>query len=293
MGPLKIQGVLFSLLALILSAASLVLPPLNPQVELYVFATLVLVLGVPHGALDPIFARQLYGIRTLPGWAAFTVIYVALSASVVWLWWLLPGVFLMLFLGASAAHFSGDLAAQTPWVARVFYGGAVIFFPVLLYAAEVSQLFGFLAGASAADTLVAGMRWLAWPWLMATALVSLFMWRRDWLTALEIASVSLLAIAVPPLLAFTVFFCVMHSARHALRAQQYAALSAPRLLLTSAAPMAAVLAGTVLSLYFFKDLTFDMHIVQLVFVGLAALTAPHMLLVERVRFSGWEKPRMS
>jgi Brp/Blh family beta-carotene 15,15'-monooxygenase len=293
MGPLKIQGMLFSLLALILSATALVLPPLNPQVELYVFATLVLVLGVPHGALDPIFARQLYGIRTLRGWAAFAVIYVALGALVVWLWWLMPGVFLMLFLVASAVHFSGDLVAQTPRVARVFYGGAVIFFPVLLHAAEVSQLFGFLAGTSAADTLVTGMRWLAWPWLMATALVSCFMWRRDWLTALEITSVSLLAIAVPPLLAFTVFFCVMHSARHALRAQQYAALSAPRLLLTSAAPMTAVLAGTMLSLYFFKDLTFDMHIVQLVFVGLAALTAPHMLLVERVRSSGWVRPGVS
>ena len=290
MGLLKVQGVLFSLLALILTAAALLLPSLNPQVELYVFATLVLVLGVPHGALDPIFARQLYGIQTLPGWAFFAVIYVTLGALVVWLWWLMPGVFLLLFLAASAVHFSGDLVPQTPRIARICYGGAVIFFPVLLHATEVTQLFGFLAGTSAADTLVAGMRWLAWPWLMATALVSCFMWRRDWLTALEMTSVSLLAIAVPPLLAFTVFFCVMHSARHALRAQQYAALSAPRLLLTSAAPMIAVLAGTVLSLYFFKDLSIDKHIVQLVFVGLAALTAPHMLLVERVRYAGWLKP---
>ena len=290
MGLLKVQGVLFSLLALILTAAALLLPSLNPQVELYVFATLVLVLGVPHGALDPIFARQLYGIQTLPGWVFFAVIYVTLGALVVWLWWLMPGVFLLLFLAASAVHFSGDLVPQTPRIARICYGGAVIFFPVLLHATEVTQLFGFLAGTSAADTLVAGMRWLAWPWLMATALVSCFMWRRDWLTALEMTSVSLLAIAVPPLLAFTVFFCVMHSARHALRAQQYAALSAPRLLLTSAAPMIAVLAGTVLSLYFFKDLSIDKHIVQLVFVGLAALTAPHMLLVERVRYAGWLKP---
>ena len=289
MGLLKVQGVLFSLLALILTAAALLLPSLNPQVELYVFATLVLVLGVPHGALDPIFARQLYGIQTLPGWVFFAVIYVTLGALVVWLWWLMPGVFLLLFLAASAVHFSGDLVPQTPRIARICYGGAVIFFPVLLHATEVTQLFGFLAGTSAADTLVAGMRWLAWPWLMATALVSCFMWRRDWLTALEMTSVSLLAIAVPPLLAFTVFFCVMHSARHALRAQQYAALSAPRLLLTSAAPMIAVLAGTVLSLYFFKDLSIDKHIVQLVFVGLAALTAPHMLLVERVRYAGWLK----
>ena len=174
MGLIKIQGVLFSLLALILTAAVLLLPPLNPQVELFVFATLVLVLGVPHGALDPIFARQLYGIQTLPGWAVFAVIYVALGAFVVWLWWLMPGVSLLLFLAASAVHFSGDLVPQTPRIARICYGGAVIFFPVLLHATEVTQLFGFLAGASTADSLVTGMRWLAGPWLMATALASFF-----------------------------------------------------------------------------------------------------------------------
>lgn len=292
MRPLEIQGVAFSALALILTVAAVALPRLNAQVELYIFAILVFFLGVPHGALDPIFARQLYGIRSLPGWIAFALIYVALGALVVGLWWLQPGVFLMLFLLASAVHFSGDLAPQTPAVARFFYGGAVIFFPVLLHAAEVSQLFGFLIGTSAADTLVIGIRWLAWPWLTATALVLVFMWRRNGLTALEIASVSLLMIAVPPLLAFTVFFCVMHSARHVLRTQQYAALAAPSLLLTSAAPMAAVLVGSALGLYLFKDLTFDMDIVRLVFIGLAALTAPHMLLVERVRFAGWVRPNV-
>lgn len=289
MRPLQIQGLAFSVLALMLTVAATALPQLNPQAELCIFAILVLVFGVPHGALDPIFARRLYGIQSLPGWIAFTVIYATLGAMAVGLWWLMPSAFLTLFLIASAVHFSGDLVPDTPRVARIFYGGAFIFFPVLLHAAEVSQLFGFLTGASAADTLVAGMRWLAWPWLTATALVLVFMWRRNWLTFLEIASVSLLAIAASPLLAFALFFCVMHSARHVLRTQRYAGLSALRLLLTSAAPMAAVLVGSALALYFFQDLAFDMHIVRLVFIGLAALTVPHMLLVERVRFSGWVK----
>ena len=58
-------------------------------------------------------------------------------------------------------------------------------------------------------------------------------------------------------------------------------------------PLLAVLGFSVLGWYFLPPSSTDEHILQLLFVTLAALTLPHMVLVERVRFSSWQKPAVS
>ena len=290
MNSLKIQGLVFSALALLLAAASFLLPRLDPQTELFLFAALVVVLGVPHGALDPIFARRLYAVHTVGAWLAFVTLYLGLGVLVIAFWVLTPSLFLVAFLVASAVHFSGDLASGTHWFARLLYGGTVIVLPVLLHATDMTQLFGFLVGSVAADSFVSVLRFLAWLWVPGILLTLIFTWRRNWLTALEIASSSLLVVATPPLLGFAVFFCAMHSARHALRTKHYADLSSYQLLLTSVMPTAAVVAGVLLTWTLVQSAPLDLRIVQVVVIGLAALTAPHMLLVERVRLSGWVRP---
>lgn len=289
MNILRKQGLVFCLLALLLVAMAVLFPRLEPTTELFIFAALVLFLGVPHGALDPIFARHLYAVSSLVGWIIFVATYVGLALLVIGFWWLAPAVFLIFFLAASTLHFSGDLAAGTPWLSRLLYGGAVIVLPTLLHAPEMARLFGYLVDANAANHFVSALAFLAWPWVVGISLSALLTFKRDWLTALELTAGSLLLLVVPPLLSFTLFFCVMHSARHALRTQRYASLSWRQLLLTSLAPTAAVAAAALLTWWVVKDAPLDMRMVQFVVIGLAALTAPHMLLVERVRFSGWVK----
>jgi hypothetical protein len=63
-----------------------------------------------------------------------------------------------------------------------------------------------------------------------------------------------------------------------------------RLLAAALLPMLGVLGGSALAWYFLREISLDAKIIQLVFVGLAALTVPHMALVEQVRLSGWKKP---
>lgn len=293
MNALRVQGIVFSAGALLVALGTLALGRLSPQLELIVVAVLILVLGVPHGALDTIFAKELYGIRTLSGWLQFSLLYLLLAALVVGLWLWQPGLFLLGFLAISAAHFSGDPLQGVPWPARLFYGGSVILLPTIGHAQEIGRLFGLLVGDATATPLVPWLRLLAWPWLVGLALASLWQTRHDFWTALEMAAAGILAIVAPPLVSFVVFFCGMHSTRHILRTMNFSGRSSWRYVAGAALlPMAGVLAGSTLAWVFLRDTALDARVVQVVFVGLAALTVPHMVLVERVRLSGWIREKI-
>jgi len=285
---LRFQGLAFSGLAWLVLLASLWLPQLDVQTQLVVLAPVILLLGVPHGALDIVFVRQLTGVQSAAGWSLFTAAYLAVAAAVVALWWLAPGFFLAAFLLISAFHFSGDPDGDTPALFRVLYGGAVIFCPLALHAAEVSQLFAFLAGDVAAKAIVAALQWAAWPWVAAIVMAAAASAKRDLARSIEWISVTALLSFAPPLIGFTVFFCCMHSARHMLRTRDYSSAGTLRQLMRIAAwPTLATAVGVAIAWWLSEGKAFDMLIAQLLFVSLAALTVPHMMVVERVRLTGW------
>jgi beta-carotene 15,15'-dioxygenase len=287
---LRIQGAAFCILSGVLAGASMYLPRLDQQTELIVIAVMIIALGVPHGALDTIFARQLYNVRSTGAWIGFAVLYLLLAAATVGFWVLFPMLFLIGFFLISIAHFSGDPAPGTHLVTRILYGGAIIMLPALLHGPELSRLLGLLVAADSTSQIVRLLEALAWPWLIGLLIAAIWHMRINWLTALELLSVSVLAVLLPPLLAFTVFFCSMHSARHILRTFEYAGRASPWLMVAaSIVPMVAVFGLSAIAWRLMSSTAFDTRIVQLVFIGLAALTVPHMVLVEQVRVSGWIK----
>jgi Brp/Blh family beta-carotene 15,15'-monooxygenase len=285
------QGMVFACVAFLAAAAAGMLGRFPPQLELIVLASLILVLGVPHGAMDTLFAQRLYGLRTPWDWARFTVAYLSLAALVVAAWAWTPTGFLVGFLLISAAHFSGDPVEGTPWVSRIFYGGAVLVLPVWHHREEMGGLFAQLVGLEAAGAVMPVLAWLFWPWAVGLLVATAERCRRDRLTALEFAAVGILAFVAPPLLAFTLFFCGMHGARHILRSFSYSGRDSWRLVsLAASLPMLGVGLASAGAWHVLKDTPLDARVVQIVFVGLAALTVPHMALVERVRLAGWRRP---
>ncbi len=281
---LHLQGRVFCGLALAFVIASLVGARLEPRHELLAAGALLLLLGMPHGAFDVVFARKLFGVADVKGWAVFSLCYVGLAAAVVGLWMAAPTLFLCAFLIFSAVHFGGDPAGSVSWLTRGLYGGAVIVLPALWHGPELQRLLGGVAGPASAAFVAPILGQLAPPWLAATVLACALQARTSRLAACESAALAALSLAAPPLAAFTVYFCAMHSPRHILRTlASLQAAEVRRALAMALWPTLAVLLAAALLGWRMSDLLVEARVMQLVFVGLAALTLPHMLLLEHAR----------
>lgn len=283
------QGVVYAGIALATGFAAASLPTLPTTAQILVVAVLVLVFGVPHGAYDTLWAKRLLGLDGPGRWALFGLAYGTAAACVVLVWAWAPGVFLAGFLAASVLHFSGDPEGiAAPWT-RLASGLAPIALPTLLHEPEVAHLFGLLVGAAPGAAVASGLAGLAWPTMLLV--VGAIVWeghRRRGRTAFELAGTATLVLLAPPLVAFAVYFCLMHAARHVLRTARAAEIASPVALAAAAfLPMAGTLVLAGAGWFLLREEALDARVMQLLFVGLAALTAPHMILVEPVRLRGW------
>lgn len=251
---------------------------------LVVLALAVAVTGLPHGALDPWLARRAGLWRTGRGLVAFHLAYVALAALVLVAWWWMPGASLALFLALSAWHFAGDWRAHLPGGDRAVAGAALLALPAWRWPGEVQAIFVMLSGAE--GTAVAGALATMAPWLAAgTAIVAGRALRRSPTTAIELAAIATLALLLPPLLYFIVYFCALHSLRHLRHAARGADAGTQRMM--AGVALAYTLLTLVLAALAWPCLAGagealpapGTPLAQLVFIGLAALTLPHMLVV--------------
>ncbi|GGK30620.1 Brp/Blh family beta-carotene 15,15'-dioxygenase [Salinarimonas ramus] len=292
---LRIQGVAYGAVALVVAFGAAALPALAAMpttTEILVVAALVLVLGVPHGAFDVLWAKRTLGLSGVKRWLVFGLAYWAAAALVVAVWAFAPILFLAVFLIASAAHFSGDPEGHAALGTRAAAGMAPLVAPTLLHEEAVARLFGLLVGPEAGALVAGGLATLAWPVVLLVVGAVVWETHRDrGRTAFEVGATATLALLAPPLVAFAVYFCLMHSARHVLRTARAAGTTSPATLVAiAAAPMVGTLALGGAAWALLAEAALDARTMQVLFVGLAALTAPHMALVEPVRARGWGFP---
>lgn len=282
----RIQGLVFCILAACTSVASWWLPRLAPHVELGLLMGLIVVVGVPHGAVDPAYLSLPRHTSRWRAWAGFAARYLALAAAVLTLWLVWPAAGLGAFLAMSALHFSGDAARGATRATRALQGTAVIVLPALWHSVETEATLGYLAGGAAAAHCLSVLRPLTLPVAFGLGLAALVELRRGHvLVAAEAAATVIVAVTAPPLVGFTVYFCGMHSARHLLRTADRVHLSWRQLALLACLPLLGTVATGFVAWRLLAHLPVDVVMIRVVFIGLAALTVPHMAVVERARFA--------
>ncbi|MGY6631835.1 MAG: Brp/Blh family beta-carotene 15,15'-dioxygenase [Wenzhouxiangella sp.] len=255
--------------------------PLPGWLGLALLAVGVITLGIPHGALDGLLLQHSGRWPGRLGSLGFHVFYLAMAMAVVLLWWALPVWSLGAFLLISALHFGGDFKpAPRPlqWLA----GAWLLLLPISFHTAEVARLFALLSGdggSALAETLA-----LPWPLLLTGGLLiaaGMIRWRPTF--ALELALLLALAWTAPPLVYFTVYFCCLHSLRHFHRSWHHTPASRRRQLWREVIgySLATLLLGLAAGLWLWAGTgaSLEAGTLQLIFVGLAALTVPHMLIL--------------
>jgi len=250
--------------------------------------------GVPHGALDTLFAKKAFALNSIKKWLQFVSIYLSLSIGVLIFWMVLPTFFFILFLCFSAIHFSDDLGSINPKLLGTLYGFNIITLPSILHSNELAKLYGYLIDYGHAVEIVNVMMPFSIVFaaltILITVVISLKKYPIEQRHIWEIVAVSVLMLLAEPLLAFTIYFCFMHSARHVLRAKFYfVEYSNTALLITLIVPTLIVLlfcAGVFQLLPIEK---FNENLIKVTFATLAALTFPHAFLLSKVGFLKWLK----
>lgn len=271
--------VLFAAIVPILLGISFVFqPPLLWQI--IALGPLVVLLGLPHGALDHSVATALWPLKTLRQHAVFVAGYIGLTIVILALWIIVPSIALAAFLIYSALHFSDDWRADLGQWQRLSLGVSIIALPALVYKSDVAVLFGFLTSEATATLFADLLQKIAIAAVIASAMCLAFTVRRaSWVTV-EYGLLVATALVTPPLIYFVIYFCALHSPRHFLLTADQLCLT-PLQALRAAVPILVAtlvftgLGATVLAVF---TPAFAPATLQIVFIGLAAVTVPHMLL---------------
>lgn len=265
-------------ITVLLLLASLIGWQLSPTATLIALGVGVVFLGLPHGALDPLVAHRAFSDR--PGYTSiiFYSVYLALVLNYWLLWSRYPTLGLTFFLLIAAFHFGSDWELRGNFVTRCAYGLAIITLPSVRFPPDVASIYAML-GTGHAALLVTLSRGFA-PVAVGVALIgATFQFKQRTTDIVELLTIVASALLLEPLVFFTCYFALLHSPRHLLETAEGLGLTTLKHIYQTTLPVVLatlLLAGIAYGLL--PRISIDARFLRIVFIGLAALTVPHMLL---------------
>lgn len=249
----------------------------------------VVFIGLPHGAMDGALAIHLGWMNRPIKAATFLLAYVGLAALVVGMWLVVPKVGFLGFLAISLFHFGrGDIVPRTKdhQLSEVFMRGGLVLAGIsLFHRSEVDSIFEVLIGS---DTEI------VWLFLQTVGVLTIVLipyvilvkskQERTAASGEVIGLLALFAIA-PPLLGFAIYFCGIHSVRHFKHMGTLLKSTLQQFQVTRTTVIFSFMTWAVGLLVLANQsasIGLEPALLQVIFIGLAALTVPHMILVDGI-----------
>ena len=247
---------------------------------------LIATIGISHGSLDNFKGAKLLKILNIKNKLLFYFIYIFVSLVVISSWLIFPLFLLTIFLIVAAYHFGKEDSVfgkinkfKLLNLLLFLKGSLIILAPLYFHHYETIQIFEIL-GVKLTQYNISLI-----IVLMSLSLISNFFINKNvLLSLLDSFTVIILNINFEPLLAFTVYFCFLHSIRHSLSLIQD--INNTNLkkglisFLKKALPLTIITAfGFLIAVFLLNEYyLLDSAILKVVFIGLASLTFPHILL---------------
>ena len=250
---------------------------------------LIATIGVSHGALDNQKGKVLLKIMNLKRIEIFYLIYVFFSLLIILFWIVLPTIMLIIFLLVASYHFGKEDSVFENRLNIKFFsffllakGLLIILAPLIFHSEETLKIFKDLN----VDILPIDSKILVT--LLILSLISNFIicskLGNSFLSSLDSFTIILLNVTFTPLIAFTIYFCFLHSIRHSFSLineinknnfkKGLIEFSKRALPLTFLTGVIFLISLFILNNYYLLSSA----IMKVVFIGLASLTFPHILL---------------
>jgi len=260
---------------------------------------LILSIGISHGSLDNLKGKKLFQILGFNNFIFFYLSYILIALLIIILWIIIPYISLIIFLIVASYHFGKEdtqflISENSNYNQLLFFlkGSLIVFTPLYFHFDETISIFkillidnesfyNFLNFVEANNVLLYGII------LSTLSNILLFTQKfelKNFTIFLDYFSIIIINFYFSPLVAFTIYFCFLHSIRHIISLMSELdnndLKNGFKIFTKKALPLTILTAiFCLIGLYFLSNTyNFNSSILKIIFIGLASLTFPHILL---------------
>jgi Brp/Blh family beta-carotene 15,15'-monooxygenase len=260
---------------------------------------LILSIGISHGSLDNLKGEKLFKIFGINNLLIFYISYILIAILVIVSWIIMPSISLIIFLIVASYHFGKEdtqfLVVEKSYLNQLLFfikGTLIILSPIYFHFDETVNIFKLLLVDNENFykflNFLETNRILLFGIILST-LANIILFTKNFeikkfAIFLDYFSILILNYYFSPLLAFTMYFCFLHSIRHIitliLELEKNDLNLGFKMFVKKALPLTILTVSLCLIVLYFinNTYTFDSSVLKIIFIGLASLTFPHILL---------------